>query len=35
VIVVIAAAVVVCLAATIYPARQAGRLDPAEALRHQ
>ena len=25
----------VCLAATVYPSRQAGRLDPAEALRHQ
>ena len=33
--VVVAAAVLVCLAATVYPARQAGRLDPAEALRHQ
>jgi ABC-type lipoprotein release transport system permease subunit len=25
----------VCLLATLYPSRQAGRLDPAEALRHQ
>jgi lipoprotein-releasing system permease protein len=33
--VVLIAAVLVCLAATVYPARQAGRLDPAEALRHQ
>jgi lipoprotein-releasing system permease protein len=29
------AAVIVCLLATIYPSRQAGRLDPAEALRNQ
>jgi lipoprotein-releasing system permease protein len=28
-------AVAVCFVATIYPARQAGRLDPAEALRNQ
>jgi len=33
--VVVVSAIVVCLAATIYPARQAGRLDPAEALRNQ
>jgi lipoprotein-releasing system permease protein len=33
--IVVVSAIVVCLAATIYPARQAGRLDPAEALRHQ
>lgn len=33
--VVVVAAVLVCVAATVYPARQAGRLDPAEALRHQ
>lgn len=32
---VVAAAVVICFAATIYPARQAARLDPAEALRHE
>jgi lipoprotein-releasing system permease protein len=35
VVTVVVAAVLVCLVATIYPARQAGRLDPAEALRHQ
>ncbi len=34
-IIVVVAAVAVCLVATIYPSRQAGRLDPAEALRHQ
>ena len=33
--VVVVAVIGVCLAATIYPSRQAGRLDPAEALRHQ
>ena len=32
---VVIAAIAVCFAATIYPSRQAGRLDPAEALRHQ
>jgi len=35
VVIVVVAGVLVCLAATVYPARQAGRLDPAEALRHQ
>jgi len=34
-VIVVVAGVLVCLAATVYPARQAGRLDPAEALRHQ
>jgi lipoprotein-releasing system permease protein len=32
---VIAAAVVICFVATIYPSRQAARLDPARALRYQ
>jgi lipoprotein-releasing system permease protein len=32
---VIVAAVVVCFVATIYPARQAARLDPAQALRYE
>jgi lipoprotein-releasing system permease protein len=32
---VIAAAVVVCFIATIYPSRQAARLDPAQALRYE
>jgi lipoprotein-releasing system permease protein len=34
VLVIVLSAVAVCFAATIYPARQAGRLDPAEALRN-
>ena len=34
-LVVIAAAVVICFLATIYPSRQAARLDPAQALRYQ
>src|SRR5436190_40384 len=33
--VVIAAAVLICFVATIYPSRQASRLDPAQALRYQ
>ena len=32
---VIAAALVICFVATIYPARQAAKLDPAQALRYQ
>ncbi len=32
---VVAAAVLICFVATIYPSRQAARLDPAEALRHE
>ena len=34
-VVVIASAVVICLVATIYPSRQASKLDPAQALRYQ
>jgi lipoprotein-releasing system permease protein len=32
---VVASAVVICLLATIYPSRQASRLDPAQALRYE
>ena len=32
---VIAAAVMICFVATIYPSRQAARLDPAQALRYE
>jgi lipoprotein-releasing system permease protein len=35
VLTVVASAIAVCFVATLYPARQAGRLDPAEALRNQ
>jgi len=35
VLIVIVAAIGICFIATIYPSRQAGRLDPAEALRNQ
>jgi lipoprotein-releasing system permease protein len=35
VVAILLSAVGVCFLATIYPARQAGRLDPAEALRNQ
>jgi lipoprotein-releasing system permease protein len=35
VVVIVTSAIGVCFLATIYPARQAGRLDPAEALRNQ
>ena len=34
VMVVVLAAVLVCLSATVYPSWRAGRIDPAEALRH-
>jgi len=33
--VVLAGALLVCFAATLYPARGAARLDPAEALRYE
>jgi lipoprotein-releasing system permease protein len=32
---VVVAAVIVCFLATIYPSRQAARLDPAQALRYE
>ncbi len=35
VVLVVLAAIVICFVATIYPSRQAARLDPAEALRHE
>ena len=35
VVTVVVIAMVICLVATIYPSRQAARIDPAEALRHQ
>jgi lipoprotein-releasing system permease protein len=34
-LIVIASALVICLVATIYPSRQAAKLDPAQALRYQ
>jgi len=33
--IVVIAAVLVCFVATIYPSRQAARLDPAQALRYE
>ena len=32
---VVVAAIIVCFVATIYPSRQAARLDPAQALRYE
>jgi lipoprotein-releasing system permease protein len=32
---IVLAAVLICLVATIYPSRQAARLDPAQALRYE
>jgi len=34
-VVVILSAMVICFVATIYPSRQASKLDPAQALRYQ
>jgi lipoprotein-releasing system permease protein len=34
-VIVIAAAVLICFVATMYPSRQAAKLDPAQALRYQ
>jgi len=34
-VIVIAAAILICFVATIYPSRQASKLDPAQALRYQ
>jgi lipoprotein-releasing system permease protein len=34
-VVVVVAAILVCFLATIYPSRQAAKLDPAQALRYQ
>ena len=34
-VLVVLAALAICFVATIYPSRQASRLDPAQALRYQ
>ena len=34
-VIVIVSAIVICFVATIYPSRQAAKLDPAQALRYQ
>jgi lipoprotein-releasing system permease protein len=34
-LIVVVSAVLVCFVATIYPSRQASKLDPAQALRYQ
>ena len=32
---IVVAAIVVCFVATLYPSRQAAKLDPAQALRYE
>jgi len=34
-VIVVTSAIVICFLATIYPSRQAAKLDPAQALRYQ
>jgi lipoprotein-releasing system permease protein len=34
-VMVVGAALIICFAATIYPSRQAAKLDPAQALRYE
>ena len=34
-VVVVVSAILVCFVATIYPSRQAAKLDPAQALKYQ
>ena len=34
-VIVVVAAILICFVATIYPSRQAAKLDPAQALRYQ
>ena len=34
-VIVVVAAILICFVATIYPSRQAARLDPAQALRYE